>query len=88
VVTNTILKLAELICHKVESTNNTVCPGAVHEMGIIILPVLTNFTLSPDYMCNKVKPLCNEIEYKELNDTEFVERILSDKPDIIKNNDF
>jgi len=37
-----------LICDQTQSANATVCPGAVTEMGDIIVPVLTNFLLSPE----------------------------------------
>jgi hypothetical protein len=83
VITNLILTLAEKVCDKMESKNNTVCPGAVTEMGVIILPVLTDLFLSPDYFCNMVKPVCNDVEYTVLNDTNYVNRVLSDKPDHI-----
>jgi hypothetical protein len=66
-VTNAILKVAELICNQVESANNTVCPGAVTEMGDIMIPVLADFLLSPDYMCNRVLSYCNDVEFTVLD---------------------
>lgn len=66
-VVNALESFAVLICHQVESTNNTVCPGAVKEMGDIIVPVLTNFLLSPEYVCNKVLGACNDVSFEALD---------------------
>lgn len=76
-----------MVCHQIETANNTVCPGAVTEMGDIIVPVLANFLLSPDYICSRILQQCSPA-FKELDQNEFVTRILSDKPDHIKTNDY
>ncbi len=56
-------------------------------MGDIIAPVLANFLLSPDYICSRVLNKCDPV-FRELNQTDFVTRVLSDKPDHLKSNDF
>jgi len=65
-----------------------VCPGAVKEMGDIIVPVLADFLLSPEYMCNRVLDACNDVEFVVLENKDFVDRVLSDKPEFLSNNDF
>ncbi len=57
-------------------------------MGDIIIPVLTNFLLSADYMCNRVLSVCNDIEFTVLDENDFINRVLSDKPENIANNDY
>ena len=63
------------------------CPGAVKIMGDVIVPVLANFLLSPDYVCSRILTMCDPV-YKELSQDDFVTRVLSDKPNHIKDNDF
>ncbi len=58
VVTQALEQFGILICNQIEKTNNTVCPGAVKEMGDIIVPVLTNFLLGPEYLCSRVMKVC------------------------------
>ena len=57
-------------------------------MGDVIVPTLTNFVLSPDYLCAKIIESCDDVDFIELDAKEYVTRILKDKPDIIKNDDF
>ncbi len=87
VVTKALEQFGVLVCNQIESLNHTVCPGAVTEMGDIIVPVLTNFLLSPDYLCSRVMKICTD-PFEVLDHKEFVTRILSDKPEFLKNNDF
>ena len=65
-ITKALESFAVLVCDQMESTNTTVCPGAVTEMGDIIVPTLTNFLLSPDYICGRVLDHCQE-EFVELS---------------------
>lgn len=44
-------------------TNDTVCVGAVTEMGDILLPVLADSILSSDYMCAYFLELCDTPTY-------------------------
>ena len=76
-----------MVCDQIEKNNNTVCPGAVTEMGDVIVPTLTNLLLSPDYICSRVLSTC-ESEYVELSQDDYVKRVLSDKPDFLKANDY
>ena len=88
VVMDTIEGFAEQICHSVVKKNITVCPGAVRIMGDVILPALTRLVLSPDYMCNKIVGICKDTTYEVIDYSEYVHRILKDKPDFLNDNDY
>lgn len=66
-VTNAIEAFAVLVCNQIESANTTVCPGAVKEMGDIMIPVLANFLLTPDYICNRVLTACSDVSFTVLD---------------------
>lgn len=53
-----------------------------------MVPVLTRFLLSPEYICNKLLKSCNEIDYQVLNATDFVQRVLKEKPDFLEDNEY
>lgn len=61
IVTKSLEEFGVMVCQQIETANNTVCPGAVKEMGDIIVPVLANFMLSPDYVCSRVLSYCDPI---------------------------
>lgn len=44
--------------------------------------------LSPDYICEQVYTACENTDFIKLDPQDFIKRVLSDKPDIIKNNTF
>ena len=54
---------AVLLCSKYIATNDTVCYGAVHEMGDIIVPVLAQSILDPDYFCSQFLGYCSKDNY-------------------------
>lgn len=57
--TDMIETVADTICADyVMTTNSTVCHGAVKEMGDIIVPVLTESYLDPDYFCSQFLGEC------------------------------
>lgn len=87
VVTKSLEEFGVLVCNQIETANNTVCPGAVGEMGDIIVPVLANFLLSPDYVCSRILSMCDPV-FKELDQNTFVNRVMAEKPDHLKTNDF
>ena len=87
IVTQSLEEFGVMVCQQIETANNTVCPGAVKEMGDIIVPVLAKFLLSPDYICSRVLGYCDPV-YKELSQDDFVQRVLADKPEHLKSNDF
>jgi len=86
-ITKALEQFAVLVCDTIEAQNTTVCPGAVTEMGDIIVPVLANFLLGPDYLCANVLNYCQK-EFVELSQSDYVHRVLSNKPNFLENNDF
>jgi hypothetical protein len=68
--------------------NGTVCDGAVHEMGNVLVPQLTEFVLTGDYSCSRLFGFCSSPSWVTLNHADYIRRVISEKPDIIKNNDF
>lgn len=86
-ITKALEQFAVLVCHSVEAQNTTVCPGAVQEMGDIIVPVLANFLLGPDYLCANVLNYC-QTEFVEMSQADFVTRVLANKPAFLQENDF
>jgi len=72
----------------VETTNSTVCGSAVKEMGDIIIPVLTNFLLGPDYFCARALGLCTSPKFTIEKVDDYVDRVLAGKPAELKNDDY
>lgn len=75
-------------CNQIMSKNTTICPGIVKMMGDVIVPTLTKFALSPDYVCNKLVQSCNDVDFRILTRESYVDRVLADKPNHIQDNDF
>lgn len=65
-----------------------VCHGAVNLMADSLLPAVAQGILSPQRVCTEYLHLCDTPEITELDVNDYVARILSDKPDSIKNNDY
>ena len=87
-VIGSLEKFGVFVCHFIESHNTTVCPEAVKEMGDIMIPMLTNLILSPTYACGKGLNLCTDVKYVELKASDYVARVLSTKPDFLKDNNY
>ena len=87
VVTQALEEFSIMVCHQIETQNNTVCPGAVTEMADVIIPTLTNFILGPDYLCSRVLGMCDPI-FKDISQADYITRVISDKPEHLKTNDF
>ena len=62
--------------------NDTVCAGAVKEMSDIIVPVLTQSLLDPDFFCTEFLGQCDS-NYYVFDAESYVEKILATKPPII-----
>jgi len=56
-------------------------------MADVIIPTLTNFILGPDYLCSRVLGMCDPV-FKDLNQSDYISRVMSDKPEHLKTNDF
>ena len=65
-----------------------VCDGTVREMADSVWQGLTNYLLRADFMCARAFGFCSKPHFKYLDNQEYIARILSDKPDFIKNNDY
>ena len=64
-----------------------VCQGAVHTMISTIMNELPEFLTAPKYFCGRVVGACAN-PYKVLDPQDFIDRVLSEKPDKIKDNNF
>jgi len=64
-----------------------VCRGAVHTMISTIMNELPEFLTSPRYFCGRVTGACSN-PYKVLDPKLFIDRVVKDKPDEIKENNF
>jgi sphingomyelin phosphodiesterase len=65
-----------------------VCVGAVKEMGDIIVPQIFEHLFAPKYACSRMLGFCSNPSWKTLDDQEYIDRVLADKPDFIKDNEF
>lgn len=53
-------------------TNNSVCYGAVHEMGDIILPVIAESLASPDFFCSEFLGYCDNSSFYKFDADTYV----------------
>lgn len=68
--------------------NNTVCYGAVTEMADIFVPVIRESIMNPDYFCSQYMGYCDNKGYFTFEAEEYVEQILSTKPENIQDNNY
>ena len=68
--------------------DDTVCKGLVQDMGDVVIPQITDMVLTAEYACSRLYGFCDSPVYATLNPQDYVKRMISEKPDIIKNNDF
>jgi hypothetical protein len=68
--------------------NNTVCTSIMRRIGKVMVDAVTNSVLHPDYFCEEIAPTCPESQYSQVAPRPDVERIIADKPSIIKKNDY
>ena len=79
--------VATIICGKYVTPDQVVCHGAVKTMGDIIVPVLSESILSPDYFCGEFLGYCtpsNHVFYSE----DWVDQLLATKPAEIQDNNY
>lgn len=77
-------KVSTTICEDfVMTTNGTVCYGAVKEMGDLIVPILAESVLSPDYFCSEFLGHCSNKNFYLFDAELYVDDILKSKPNII-----
>jgi len=56
-------------------------------MAVSLLPVIANGILSPNRVCDEFLHLCSSPHINELNADDYASKKISEKPDLIKNND-
>ena len=65
-----------------------VCHGAIFEMGKVVVPQVFKGLLSGDSVCANIMPFCKNPTYRHLNTTEYVQRLLQDKPTEIQDDNY
>ena len=82
--------LATEICVNmgIEGGERSVCAGAVKIMADELLPSIAEGILSPQRVCDEYLHLCPKPDIKDLDVDAYIFRVLSEKPDIIKSNDY
>ena len=65
-----------------------VCMGAVYDMGPIVASELVNSVFEPKYFCSRIVGFCSRPVFKTLESSDYVEKVIADKPAEIQNNDF
>lgn len=80
--------VAAMICGEYVTPDQTVCHGAVTEMGDIIVPVLAESVFSPDYFCGEFLGYCTDVNYYVFYAEDWVEQLLTTKPAIIQDNNY
>ena len=73
---------------KIEGGDPSVCKGAINTMADYLLPALALGPLSPQTFCDEFMGVCKSPVIDELSADAFAAKRISEKPDIIKNNDF
>ena len=59
------------------------CWGYVNGSAQVVVSNLADFLLSPSFFCEEVVGVCKQKTYKKLDEKEYINRVLSDKPDYI-----
>jgi hypothetical protein len=80
-------KVVEIVCADFIVPNATVCEGAVSEMGDVIVPVISNSLLKPDYFCSEFAGMCDTPYYMFFAE-QWVEDLLKTKPSQIQENNY
>ncbi|CAI2362134.1 unnamed protein product [Moneuplotes crassus] len=86
IVTPGLEKIIAYFCGK--SLAYEVCLGAIQEMGSIIVPEVMKFLIGPKYACSRLVGVCKNPHFKTADPQDYIDRVLSDKPDFIKDNDY
>ena len=65
-----------------------VCSGAIRDMAKIVVYNMRHSIFNPDYFCSRSIGVCSTPVFKTLMPEDYVNRVLADKPEFLKNNDF
>ncbi len=84
-----IEKAADYVCaNYVMTQNDTVCHGAVSEMTEVLVPVISQSLLDPDYFCSEFLGQCDASNYYFFEAEGYVDTLLKTKPANIQNDDY
>lgn len=75
-------------CTKYMKIQEEVCAGAITAMGDVLIPQLTKFMMTPDYSCSRLFGFCNSPKWYTLSSEDYIRRMIADKPEAIRNNDY
>ena len=84
---NTLHSIANFVCDIVV-TNSSVCDYTMKVMAEVVVPILKNSLFSSDYLCAQVLKVCDRPHYKDYTTTEYITKLLTEKPPDIRSNDF
>lgn len=76
------------VLFKVEGGEKAVCKGAVSTMADSVMPALAQGILSPQRVCTEYVHLCKTPQIEEESADAYVLKRISEKPAIIKSNDY
>jgi len=68
--------------------NYTVCKGFLKPTGDIVLPQITEHLMKPDFLCSRILGFCSNPSWSVIDSSADINRILSDKPEFLKGNDY
>ena len=68
--------------------HENVCAGAITSMGDVLIPQITKMLFTGKYACSRFFGTCSTPQWRTINSEGFVRRIIADKPEVIKNNDY
>lgn len=69
-------------------TTYEVCHGAIGEMGDVIWPQIFTFLMGPEYGCSRFAGVCASPKFYTLDPQDYIDRVLSDKPEFLKENNY
>lgn len=81
--------ITEICVHfKIEGGERAVCKGAIGIMADSVMPALAQGIFHPQRICDEYLHLCQSPKIEEESADAYVKKRLSQKPDIIKSNDY
>lgn len=84
-----IEQVADYVCaNYVKVFNDEICHGAVSEMTEIIVPVISQSLLDPDYFCSEFLGQCDSTNYYMFDAENYTDNLLKTKPANIQNDDY
>lgn len=84
------ISLATKVCitFKLAMQPETVCPDMIGMMVTSVFEVLSSDLISKNRVCNEFLGYCNNPKFTEISVEDYTTRVLSDKPESIKDDNF